>query len=76
MTGNRSTNPRPPYLKFITDCELRVALQKQLIAGLKERGLSTLHAEADLKKEEASLRQLENHAVVMRDLLEPDRYRP
>ena len=50
-------------------------MQKQLIADLKERGLSTAHANVDLKREEAALRELQNHAAVMRDLLEPDRYR-
>jgi hypothetical protein len=45
--------------------------QHQVIAGLKQQGLSTSRAEADLKRQEASLRALENHAVVMRFLLEP-----
>jgi hypothetical protein len=75
MTGSRNDNPRALYLAFITDCELRVSQQKQLIAGLKKQGLSTLHAEVDLKRQEASLRQLENHAALMNDLLQPDRYR-
>jgi hypothetical protein len=40
-----------------------------------ETMLSTVRAEVDLKREEAALRELQNHAEVVRDLLEPDRYR-
>jgi hypothetical protein len=58
-------------LKFIADCEERISQQKQLIADLDQRGVSTLGARADLVKQEASLRQLENHAAVMRVLLQP-----
>jgi hypothetical protein len=75
MTDSRNKNPSPLFLKFITDCELRISRQKQLIASLKEQGLSTLRAESELKKQKASLRELENHAAVMRDLLQMDRYR-
>ena len=71
MTGRRHTAPRPLFPKFIADCEERITQQHQLIAGLKQQGLSTSRAEADLKRQEASLRALENHAVVMRFLLEP-----
>jgi hypothetical protein len=71
MTGPRHKAPRPLFPKFIADCEERITQQHHLIAGLQEEGLSTSRAEADLKKQKASLRQLENHAVVMRFLLEP-----
>jgi hypothetical protein len=69
MTADKVAHPL--FLKFIEDCEDRISEKKQLIAGLKQRGLPTVRAEADLKKQKASLRQLENHAVVMRFLLEP-----
>lgn len=75
MTGPRHKAPRPMFPKFIQDCEERIAQQQQLIAGLKQQGRSTIGAETDLRRHEASLRQLENHAEVMRDLLQPDRYR-
>jgi hypothetical protein len=59
------------FPKFIADCEERITQQHLLISGLQQQGLSTVSAEADLKKQKASLRALENHAVVMRFLLEP-----
>jgi hypothetical protein len=67
----RHKAPSPLFPKFIADCEERIMQQHQLIAGLKQQGLSTSRAEDDLKKQKASLRALENHAVVMRFLLEP-----
>jgi uncharacterized coiled-coil protein SlyX len=69
MTAPRHKPPRPLFLKFIEDCEERISQQKQLIDGLNQQGLSTVRAEADLKKQKASLRQLENHAEVMRAFL-------
>jgi len=71
MTGPRHKAPRHLFSKFIADCEARITLQQQLISQLKQQGLSTAGAETDLKKHKASLRALENHAVVMRFLLEP-----
>jgi len=59
------------FFKFIADCEERISRQKRLIADLDQQGLSTARAKADLKTQEASLRQLENHAAVMRVLLQP-----
>ena len=69
----RNNAPRPLYTMFISDCALRISKQEQLIADLRARGESSLHAEVDLKKQEALLRQLKNHAVVMEKLLQPDR---
>jgi hypothetical protein len=63
--------PRPLFLEFITDCEERITQQHQLIAELKQQGLSTSRAETDLRKQKAYLRQLKNHSLVMRFLLEP-----
>jgi hypothetical protein len=71
MRGRRHKDPCPMYPKFIADCEERITQQQQLIAGLRQQGLSTSLAETDLKRQQASLRALENHAVVMRFLLEP-----
>jgi hypothetical protein len=71
MTGPRRKTPSPLFVKFIADCQERITQQHQLIAGLKQQGLSTLGANADLKRQQATLRELRNHAVVMRFLLEP-----
>jgi hypothetical protein len=71
MTGPRRKTPSPLFVKFIADCQERITQQMQMIAGLKQQGLSTSGAEIDLKKQEAALRELQNHAVVMRFLLEP-----
>jgi hypothetical protein len=68
---SRHKVPRPLFLKFIADCEERIEQQQQRISELKQQGLSTSRAEINLKKQKASLRALENHAVVMRFLLEP-----
>jgi hypothetical protein len=74
MTAPRHKTPSPLFLKFIADCEERITQQHQVIAGLKQQGLSTSHAEGDLEKQKASLRELENHAEVMRFLLKlPER---
>jgi hypothetical protein len=70
MNSPRHKTANPLFLKFIDDCEERISQQQQLIAGLKQQGLPTVRAEADLKRHQASLRQLENHAEVMRDLLQ------
>ena len=70
MTGPRPKAHRPLFLKFIADCEERIAQQHQRISDLKQQGLPTAGAEIDLRKQKASLRALENHAVVMRFLLE------
>jgi hypothetical protein len=70
MNSTRHKTPNPLFLKFIDDCEERISQQQQLIAGLKQQGLPTGRAEADLKRHQASLRELENHAEVMRGLLQ------
>jgi hypothetical protein len=70
MKGPRHRAPRPLSPKFIADCEERISQQHQLISELKQQGLSTAGAMADLKRNEASLRQLKNHADVMRLLLQ------
>ena len=70
MNSPRYKTPNPLFLKFIEDCEERISQQQQLIAGLKQQGLPTVRAETDLKKHRASLRELENHAEVMRALLQ------
>jgi hypothetical protein len=71
MRAARQIAPRPLFPKFIADCEERIAQQHQLIAELKQKGLLTSRAEADLKKQKVSLRQLKIHAAVMRFLMEP-----
>jgi hypothetical protein len=70
MNNPRHKTTNPLFLKFIEDCEERISQQQQLIAGLQQQGLSTVRAEADLKKHQTSLRELENHAEVMRALLQ------
>jgi hypothetical protein len=66
----RHKEPRPLFSQFIADCEERITRQHQLITELKQQRLPTAGAIADLKKEEATLRQLKSHAAVMRFLLE------
>jgi hypothetical protein len=71
MTGARRKAPHSMFAKFIADCEEGISRQHLLISELQQQGLPTAGAKADLKKLKTSLRALENHAVVMRFLLEP-----
>jgi hypothetical protein len=59
-------------LRFVTAAAGRVLKQKELIAQLQKQERSTVEAEAVLKKLEASLRQIENHAGIMHDLTKPN----
>jgi hypothetical protein len=56
-------------LRFVTAAAGRVLNQKELIGRLQKQGVE---AEAVLKKLEASLLQIENHAGIMHDLTKPN----
>jgi hypothetical protein len=59
-------------LRFIAECEQRVARQKQLIEQLKRWGRSTEEAEGTLRQQHEMLATLRNHADIMRDLMSPN----
>jgi hypothetical protein len=68
MAGASEHDP----LRFVTAAAGRVLNQKELIRRLQQQGRSTVEAEAVLKKLEASLLQIENHAGIMHDLTKPN----
>jgi len=52
----------------------RIARQKALIAALKDSGLPTKEAIAELERFERSFLEMQNHRVILSDLLAPDSY--
>jgi hypothetical protein len=61
-------------VRFVAECEQRVAEQKQLIEQLKRRGGSTEEAEGALRQQHEMLATLRNHADIMRDLMSPNEH--
>ena len=58
--------------QYLTESELRVARQEQLITTLKNQGRSTDEAKRILENFELTVVQLRNHLQVMQALVEPD----
>jgi hypothetical protein len=55
---------------LVQEREQRIAEQKTLVAKLRDSGKSTLRAEATLKSFERSLLEMQNHGIVLSDLLQ------
>lgn len=72
MRRRRIQNDSSLSQRFIADCEKRISRQKQLIAWLNNKGKPSKHAEQALREFERTLLQLQNHSVLMQNLVSPD----
>jgi hypothetical protein len=60
--------------QYLTEIELRLVRQKQLVGKLRIQGLPTAQAERGLQALQAMQLKLRNHFQLMDELMQPDRY--
>jgi hypothetical protein len=60
--------------QYLTEIELRLVRQKQLVGKLRKQGLPTAQAERGLQALQTMQLKLRNHFQLMDELMQPDRY--
>jgi hypothetical protein len=72
MRNNRQENDLRRAVHFVTEGELRIAKQEQLILHLKDKGRSTKQAEAVLEELQRTHLQMCNYLETLQSLRNAD----